>query len=119
MMGRLDMQNAYLNQSFIQNKDRIIASDGSTCGPTYKGVIWVTTAACSFQGVLYSQQRHTLTTVHFPLKPTANAGAQTHTIMLLEQQISRADHTIRGHSDLETAHACRDISISDIFHPSP
>jgi len=29
-------------------------------GPIDKGVIWVTTAAFNFQGVLYIHQRHTL-----------------------------------------------------------
>jgi hypothetical protein len=47
-----------------------------------KGVIWVTTAAFSFQGILCSHQRHSLTTAHSALMPTANATAQKYTIML-------------------------------------
>jgi len=66
---------------------------GPLVGPINKGVIWVTTAAFNLHG----HQRHTLTTAHCALQPTAIAVAQTYTIMPLAQQTSRADHTIRGH----------------------
>jgi len=104
MMDRRDMQNAYKNQSFIQNKSRMIASYGSTCGAHRQGCNMGHNS--SFQGVLYGHQRHTLTTSHFALKPTAIAAAQTYTIMPSAHRISRADHTIRGHSYWPENSAC-------------
>lgn len=79
---------------------------GPLVEPIDKGVIWVTTTVFSFQGVLYGHQRHTLTTSHFALKPTAIVAAQTYTIMPSAQRISRADHTIRGHSYWPENSAC-------------
>ena len=91
---------------------------GPLVGPIDKGVIWVTTAAFNLQGVLYGHQRHTLTTAHCALKPTAIARAQTHTIMPLAQQTSRADHTIRGHSYWPENSACVSRHL-DFWHLPP